>query len=159
RGTRELFVAWRDALRRNEDGASAVLQYLRANSPRTWRAGHTILAAVRPITVALTALIQFLENPHPTRNGPEATANSLREDICAKLTEFNAIPLLDELVAASLADCAAQRTPASGIGTAAAAPVATANVAARKKPRRRRSASKQPRPLTDKQRRAIELFG
>jgi hypothetical protein len=159
RGTRELFVAWRDILRRNQDGASAVLQYLRPNSPRTWRAGLAIHAAVNPITVILTAAISFLEHPHPTKDGPEATAIGFREAICARLNEFNAIPLLDELVAASVSDCVAQRALASGVGTATPASAIRNSVVARKKSRRRRSARNEPRPLTDRQRQAVELYG
>jgi hypothetical protein len=71
--------------------------------------GHAILKAIAPITAALYSTIRFLNNPTPTPSGQEVTANDLRANIAEKLSGFDALPLLDELAAAVVADCAVQR--------------------------------------------------
>ena len=56
----------------------------------------------------------------PLKNGPEATVKSLRDDIADKLNGFldAAVPLLDELTAAVVCDCAVQRGQPHGAATA-----------------------------------------
>jgi hypothetical protein len=108
-----LFDAWIDVLRRSVASSDAVLQFLRS-SPRTWRAGQAIKGAIAPISNALVVTSQYLAHPHPTRIGPEATSEDLRNDIATKLVAFEPVPLLDEVAAAVLSDCTAQRgTPAT----------------------------------------------
>ncbi|HEY2787425.1 MAG TPA: hypothetical protein VGJ05_20890 [Fimbriiglobus sp.] len=110
RGSRELYVAWLNALRRSIESADVALQLIRVNSPRTWRTGLAIKSSIEPIATALASTIQYLANPYPTRNGQEATEISLRANIANLLDEFNPIPLLDELIAAVVADCTTQRS-------------------------------------------------
>jgi hypothetical protein len=107
-GTTELFEAWFDTLRRSEAIAEVVLAFLHGRSNRTWTAGHAIKSAISPISAAINATARFLRQPTPTRNGPEATAHGLRENIAGKLNAFEPVPLLDNLSAAVVADCAAQ---------------------------------------------------
>lgn len=106
RGSRELFVAWHNALRRSEQGMVAVLQFLRGRSPRTWRAGQAIRAAIGPVSAALCVAGPNLPHYQPT--APHVPA----EDLCAglgdRLSRFNPVPLLDELAAAVVADYPAQ---------------------------------------------------
>jgi hypothetical protein len=51
-----------------------------------------------------------LANPTPTRKGPVATTQSLRETVADLLVVFDGVPLLDELASAVVADCLTQRT-------------------------------------------------
>lgn len=72
-----------------------------------------IQTAITPIIAALTSTVRFLNSPTPTRNGPEAAANSLRADIADRLNKFDPAPLFDELAAAVVADCTGQATGAA----------------------------------------------
>jgi hypothetical protein len=121
-GTDTLFAAWHDALRRSGDAASAVLPFLHGPSQRTWRVGHAILNAIAPITAALCSTIRFLNNPTPTPKGQEGTANDLRVNIAEKLSGFDALPLLDELAAAVVADCVMQRAQPAHANASVAQP-------------------------------------
>jgi hypothetical protein len=127
RGTCELFEAWSDTLRRSTMAASAVLDSLHGRGPRTWRAGHTILKAVAPTGAALSEATRFLAFPRdvvreggtavqPTRHGRQGTADALRAGIADRLSGFLdlVVPLLDELAAAVVADCAAQQGRPTG---------------------------------------------
>jgi hypothetical protein len=111
-----LFAAWYDTLRRGEEAMAAVLQFLR-RSPRTWRAGHAIRDAISPISAALCTAGRY---------APEIPVNALGADIGDKLSRFDATPLLDELAAAVMEDCAAQlrlpspAAPPAGDSTATA---------------------------------------
>lgn len=109
RGTPDLFAAWHDTLCRSVRAAATVLRFLHGHSQRSWRAGHKINTAITPIVVSLGATAQYLTRPTPSRNGPEATADSLRTNAAQKLLEFDAESLLDELALAVKHDCDLQR--------------------------------------------------
>jgi hypothetical protein len=108
-GALNLLEAWRGRLRQSEQGAEAVLQFLKGTWPKTWRTGRAILTAIAPITGALCSAVQFLQNPTPTRSGEEATAKSLRASVADKLSTFNAATWHDDLAAAVVADSAARQ--------------------------------------------------
>jgi hypothetical protein len=121
-GTRELLATWHETLRRSEQGADVVLQLIQGRYQRTWTVGQKIRSAVTPITVALCSAVRFMTHPTPTRDGAEATIDSLRTDVHDKLISFDPTPLLNELAVAVVADCDMQR---AGTTDTAATPPAS----------------------------------
>lgn len=117
RGTCDLFKPWLETLRNRQAAATTVLQFLHGRSNRAWTAGQAIIDVTRPISTALANTIRFLSAPTPTPRGAEATANSLRADIADKLEAIEAMPFLDELAAAVVADCTAQKGRPVDTGT------------------------------------------
>jgi len=97
--TPDLFPAWLDTLRRSEAAAQAVVDPLHGRSYKTWTVGNKILEAIAPVRCALT-------DPSPPGQTLEVTA--WQANVAKKLSEFDAEPLLVELDAAVVADCAMQ---------------------------------------------------
>ncbi len=112
-GTRDLFKNWHETVQRSVTAANAVLDSIHGRAPRTWRAGHAILSGIAPISAAITVAESYFACPFPTRigrdEGPDAAARAVRAEVADKLSGFSAVPLLDELAQATVADCAAQR--------------------------------------------------
>jgi hypothetical protein len=100
RGNRDLFVAWDKTLQRRNEKAAEALRLLHGRAPRTWEAGHAIGSTITPVRIALSSVILFLANPHPTRDGAEATTLALRQKLADALGNFDGHCLLNELASA-----------------------------------------------------------
>jgi hypothetical protein len=108
RGAQSLFEAWHETLLRSVEAMEKVLHERQGRSPKTWRAGHAILLAIAPVQSALcSAKYLFIDLP-PTADR-EPWLEQLRKTIAEKLGAFDAGPLLDELNAAVVQECAAQQ--------------------------------------------------
>jgi hypothetical protein len=132
--TRDLLITWEEALHDRQEMAGTVLRSLHGRFQRTWRVGQRILEAVTSVRGIISSAARYMAKPCPSGE-PRADENRTRwenetrclwEEICKKLNEFDAEPLVDELAAAVVADCNAQRWVASesvGMGDAPAAAI------------------------------------